>query len=173
MNGWGCSPFIRAGLKQDYLGEGIALRGPRVATALHRLEKIRCSWGACLLQACASTELIQSCAGIPTIFVFESRFDQNKEVPSFISVFTYDVLIHFSRRMKFCPLPLQYFEEVPRIPSGSRKPGSGIRINFCPFSWGSNHSINGKPAVCYIIAWTIRGNTEKCRSTSCFARIDV
>ena len=129
--------------------------------------------GACLLQTCASTELIQSCAGIPTIFVFESRFDQNKEDPSFVSVFTYGVLICISRRMKFCPLPHQYFEKVPNIPSGSRKPGSGIRLNFCPFSWGFNQSIKEKPAVCYITAWTIRGNTQKCRSTSCFARIDV
>ena len=32
-------------MRPDYLGEGIALRGPRVATALHRLEKIRCPWG--------------------------------------------------------------------------------------------------------------------------------
>ena len=35
----GLLSLIRAGLKPVYLGEGIAIRGPRVATALHRLEK--------------------------------------------------------------------------------------------------------------------------------------
>ena len=35
----GLLSLIRAELKSVYLGEGIALRGPRVATALHRLEK--------------------------------------------------------------------------------------------------------------------------------------
>ena len=41
----GLLSLIRAGLKPVYLGEGIAIRGPRAATALHRLEEIRCPWG--------------------------------------------------------------------------------------------------------------------------------
>ena len=66
---------------------------------------------------------------------------QSKEDKSSISVFIYCIHFHISHPIQFCPLPHQYFEKVPKILLGSRNPGPGIRIDFCPFSWGSNHSI--------------------------------